>query len=233
MADTIYKPYDDSNQAPHRVQGYARTFSRTPDARFVERPMTLTERTGPIGVEHRLAVGSADFTHTSPGGPRAQGPLLLLHGRVVDEVRSPVVGAMVEVWHANASGKYIHEDDGFAAPLDPNFIGGGRVVTDADGRFSITTVKPGPYRAGPASWRAPHIHFSIIGESWMDRMVTQMYFPGEPLNDFDMLLNTAPDGIPRGSMIARALPPSEEAGDASAFEHRFVLRGHAGGQSIA
>ena len=154
MADTIYQPYTDSKQTPHRVQGYARTFTRTPDA-FVERPVTLTERTGPLGVEQRLAVGSADFTRTSPDGPRAQGPLLLLHGRVVDECDSPVAGAMVEVWHANASGKYIHEDDAFNAPFDPNFTGGGRVVTDADGRFSITTVKPGPYRAGPASWRAP------------------------------------------------------------------------------
>lgn len=115
MADTIYQPYDDSSQTPHRVQGYARTFSRTPDAPFVERPVTLTERTGPIGVEQRLAVGAADFTRTSPDGPRAQGPLMLLHGRVVDEDGNPVAGAMVEVWHANASGKYIHEDDGFNA----------------------------------------------------------------------------------------------------------------------
>ena len=113
MADTIYQPYDDGNQTPHRVQGYARTFSRTPDAPFVERPLTLTERTGPIGVGQRLDVGSADFTRTSPDGPRAQGPLMLLHGRVVDQDGSAVAGAMVEVWHANASGKYIHEDDGF------------------------------------------------------------------------------------------------------------------------
>jgi protocatechuate 3,4-dioxygenase, beta subunit len=233
LANTIYQPYDDGNQTPHRVQGYARTFSRTPDAPFVERPLTLTERTGPLGVEQRLAVGSADFARTGPDGPRAQGPLMLLHGRVVDQDGNPVAGAMVEVWHANASGKYIHEDDGFNAPLDPNFTGGGRVVTDADGRFTITTVKPGPYRAGPASWRAPHIHFSIIGASWMDRMVTQMHFPGEPLNDFDTLLNAAPDGTPRDSMIARALPPSVEAGDASAFEHLFVLRGHAGDNSVA
>jgi hypothetical protein len=83
VADTVYQPYADSNQTPHRVEGYARTFTRTPVS-FVERPVTLTERTGPLAVERRLAVGTADFTRTSPDGPRAQGPLMLLHGRVVD-----------------------------------------------------------------------------------------------------------------------------------------------------
>ena len=228
MSDIVYQPYDDSTQTAHRVQGYARTFVRTPDAAFIDRPLTLTERTGPLGVEQRMMVGTADFTRTLEDGPRAQGPLTLLHCRVVDEDEQPVAGAMVEVWHANASGKYIHEDDSFNAPFDPNFTGGGRIVTDADGRFTFTTVKPGPYRAGPASWRAPHIHFSVIGASWMDRMVTQMYFPGEPLNEFDMLLNAAPDGTPRHTMIARALPPSVEAGDASAFEHVLILRGNRG-----
>jgi protocatechuate 3,4-dioxygenase beta subunit len=227
MTDRIYEPYDDSLQSPHRVEGYARTFARTPDEPFIRRPLTLTEKTGPIGLERRLPVGVADLTRLTPNGPRAQGPQIVVRGRIVDQDGTPVPAALVEIWHANASGKYMHEDDTFNAPLDPNFRCSGRLVTDQNGCFVLTTIKPGPYRAAPGSWRAPHIHFSILGPGWMGRMVTQMHFPGEPLNAYDMILNAAADAKARAGLIARALPPDQECGDALTFEHTIVLRGHA------
>lgn len=226
MTDKTYDPYDDLLQSPHRVQGYTRTFTRTPDASFIPRPLTLTERTGPVALDRRLPASQADLTRCRADGPRAQGPRIVVRGRVIDQDGAPVAGALVEVWHANASGKYLHEDDEFDAPIDPDFPGSGRVTTDAGGRFELTTIKPGPYRAAPGSWRAPHIHFSILGPSWMDRMVTQMHFPGEPLNGFDLILNAVVDPEARSRLIARALPPAEESGDALTFEHTIVLRGH-------
>jgi protocatechuate 3,4-dioxygenase beta subunit len=224
--DKTYRPYDDRTQSPHRVPGYERTFTRTPDAPFIVRPLTLTERTGPIGLARRLPVDRADLTRRSPDGPPAQGPQIVVRGRIVDEDGAPVPGALVEIWHANASGKYIHEDDAFNAPLDRNFPGSGRVVTNTDGGFLLTTIKPGPYRAAPGSWRAPHIHFSILGASFMDRMVTQMHFPGEMLNDYDLILNAVQDPEARSRLIAEALPPSEETGEALTYRHMIVLRGH-------
>ncbi|HEX5327416.1 MAG TPA: protocatechuate 3,4-dioxygenase subunit beta [Acetobacteraceae bacterium] len=231
-----YDAYDDRSQSAHRVPGYARTFMRTPNAALIERPLTLTERTGPLGtsplgtsplaLDRDLAAVRADLTRRTPDGPRAQGPLIVVRGRVVDQDGKPVGGALVEVWQANASGKYMHEDDAFDAPLDPAFAGSGRIVADAEGRFELTTIKPGPYRAAPGSWRAPHIHFSVLGPSWMDRMVTQMHFPGEPLNSFDMILNAVGDARARSRLIARALPPEQESGDALTFEHTIILRGH-------
>lgn len=224
--DKTYDRYDDRTQPPHRVPGYERTFRRTPDAPFIARPLTLTERTGPLGLSRRLPADRADLTRRSPDGPRAQGPLIVVRGRIVDEDGAPVPGALVEIWHANASGKYLHEDDAFNAPLDRGFAGSGRVVTNADGGFVLTTIKPGPYRAAPGSWRAPHLHFSIVGPSFMDRMVTQMHFPGEMLNRFDLILNAVQDADSRARLIAEALPPSEETGDALTYRHIIVLRGH-------
>ena len=225
MADKTYEPYDDRVQSRQRVPGYARTFTRTPDT-FFRRPLTLTELTGPAGLDRRIPANRADLTRLRPNGDRAQGPQIVVRGRVVDQNGKPVPGTLIEVWHANASGKYIHEDDAFNAPLDPNFAGSGRLLTDQDGEFLLSTIKPGPYRASPGSWRAPHIHFSILGPSWMDRMITQMHFPNDPLNEFDMILNAAEDAEARSGLIAQALPPDQETGDALTFAHTIVLRGH-------
>jgi protocatechuate 3,4-dioxygenase, beta subunit len=224
--DKTYDPYDDHTQPPHRVLGYERTFKRTPDAPLIVRAPTLTERTGPTGLARRLPADRADLTRRTPDGPRALGPRIAVHGRIIDEDGTPVPGALVEIWHANTAGKYIHEDDAFDAPLDPHFPGSGRVVTNADGGFLLTTIKPGPYRAAPGSWRAPHIHFSIVGPSFMDRMVTQMHFPGEMLNEYDLILNAVQDPEARSRLIAEALPPDEETGDALTYHHTIVLRGH-------
>ena len=134
----------------------------------------------------------------------------------------------MELWQANAAGKYVHEMDDHIAPIDPNFIGQGRLVTDEDGRYQAFTIKPGAYPVLSSGWwwRPPHIHFSILGPSWMSRFVTQIFFPGEPLNETDLLFNAVPDKDVR----ARLLFEYTDAvmGDFSYIGYRrdFVLRGH-------
>jgi protocatechuate 3,4-dioxygenase beta subunit len=224
-----YAPHDDRSQTAWRVEGYPRSLTRSPDGPRIRRPLTLTELTGPQGLDRRLAVNLADLSRITPEAPRAQGELMILNGQVVDEEGRPASGAIVEMWQANASGKYIHAYDQSEAPVDPNFIGSGRFQADAEGRFSFTTVKPGAYPVPESDWwwRPPHIHFSIFGGSWMTRLVTQIFLPGEPLNEHDLLLNSVPDPEARRRLIATALPPLHGPRYALLYEHRFVLRGRA------
>jgi protocatechuate 3,4-dioxygenase beta subunit len=162
------------------------------------------------------------------GGPRAIGQLLHVSGRVTDEDGSPVSGVVMEIWQANSAVKYIHEMDDHIAPIDPNFTGQGRLVTDEDGRYEVFTIKPGAYPVAyhGSWWRSPHIHFSILGTSWMNRFITQIFFPGEPLNQQDLLLNGVPDDDVRQRLIFE--PTGAVMGDLSyiKFQRDFVLRGH-------
>jgi protocatechuate 3,4-dioxygenase beta subunit len=134
---------------------------------------------------------------------------------------------VVELWQANAAGRYIHPNDDNDAPIDPNFIGNGRAVTDEAGRFEFTTIKPGAYPVPESGkwWRPPHVHFSLFGHSFMSRLVTQMYFPGEPLNAQDRLLHAIPDERARAGLVARAVDPREAPEGILAFAHDLVLRG--------
>ena len=225
---TDYAPFEDASQTAWRVAGYDRSFTRTPDAPRIPRPLTLTERTGPLGLDRRIAVNNADLSRVTPAAPRALGQLMIMQGRVLDEDGAPVAGTVIEMWQANAAGKYIHEYDESDSPVDPNFIGSGRFVTDAEGRFSFTTIKPGAYPVPDSGkwWRPPHIHFSIFGPSWMSRMVTQMFFPGDPLNPYDRLLNSVPDPMARQQLIAEFVPTVEGPANALVFRHTIVLRGH-------
>jgi protocatechuate 3,4-dioxygenase beta subunit len=138
-----------------------------------------------------------------------------------------VGGTVVEIWQCNAAGRYIHPNDDEHAPVDRNFYGAARVVTDESGSFALRTVKPGAYPVPPRVgwWRPPHIHFSLFGKVWLQRLVTQMYFPGEPLNGQDHILNAVPDAQARERLIARMLPPTGDPQDALVFQHDIVLRG--------
>ena len=147
--------------------------------------------------------------------------------RVLDEDGAPVGGAMVEVWQANSAGRYIHPNDDDHAPVDVNFYGAARLVTDESGSFELRTVKPGAYPVRPSSvwWRPPHVHFSVFGKVWLSRLVTQMYFAGEPLNALDPILNAVPDPAARKRLVARLVPPTGEPYNALVYEHQIVLRG--------
>lgn len=225
-----YPQLDDRAQTAWRIDGYRRSFSRSPDSPWIERPQTLTELTGPAGLARRLPVGAADLSRATPDAPRALGELMILYGQVIDEGGAPVAGAMIEMWQANGAGRYRHEYDQGDAPLDPHFLGSARFQADADGRFRVITIKPGAYPVPESDtwWRPPHLHFSIFGDGWMARLVTQMFFPGDPLNESDLLLNSVPDADARSRLILRALPPLHGPEYARVFEQTFVLRGRAG-----
>jgi len=207
------------------IPGYDQTFRRWPLRPLVRRPQTLSERTGPQAVTRRLAPVRADLA--GEGATRAIGQLMHLNVRVVDEDGAPVPGAVVELWHCNAAGKYIHENDTHDAPADPNFHGAARVVTGESGAFTLRSIKPAAYPVPDSGrwWRPPHVHFSVWGKVWLSRLVTQMFFPGEPLNAWDRILNGVVDGEARERCIARQVPVSEGPPDALAFDFEMVVRG--------
>ena len=212
-----------------RIPGYPETFTRTPHRPLARPPLTLSERTGPLHLERKLALGTSDLSRPNPDAPRAMGQLIWVTGRLLDEDGDPVCGAMIEVWHANAAGRYRHRMDANSpAPLDPNFAGSGRCVTDRKGRYAFLTVKPGAY-AVPNSghwWRPPHIHYSVFGDGFLSRLVTQMFFPGEPLNGLDRILNAVPDPRGRERMIGRIIPLRRlPRADVIGYEHDIVVRG--------
>ena len=190
--------------------------------------MTLSELTGPTGLERKFESCDDDFSGGVPAGPRAIGQLITVSGRVMDEDGAPIAGAMIEIWQANAAGKYIHEWDRHQAPLDPNFTGQGRFLTDREGRYQFRTIKPGGYPVAESDWwwRPPHIHFSVFGPSWMTRFITQIFFPGEPLNETDLLLNAVPDAEARQRLIFEPQPTRVTATlNILGFQRDFVLRG--------
>lgn len=225
-----FEPYADSSQPVMNVPHYEETWVRVPKQPLFRRPVTLTEITGPTRLAAKLKPGNNDLAHPYPDQPRAMGQLITVGGRLLDEDGRPVRGAVIELWHANSAGRYIHPMDAKNPnPLDPNFIGSGRVATDDQGRYSFATIKPGayPYPNHPTRWwRPPHIHMSIFGDGFMSRLVTQMFFPGDPLNDVDLILNAVPDAAARQRMIARQVPMMEmPVLNIMGFEHDVVVRG--------
>ena len=225
---TEYSLYDTSTQMLRQIDDYPPSFSRLPSAELIRRPLTLSELTGPVELARKWNVSTVDLRSATPGGPRALGQLIQISGRISDEDGAPASGVVMELWQANASGKYVHEMDDHIAPIDPNFVGQGRLVTDEDGRYEVFTVKPGAYpvKYHGRWWRPPHIHFSVLGNSSMNRFITQIFFPGEPLNDLDLLLNGVPNVQVRGRLIFE--PTGTVMGDLSYIKYQrdFVLRGH-------
>jgi protocatechuate 3,4-dioxygenase beta subunit len=210
---------------PHRYPGYVATRYRAPDRPPVLLPQALTEVTGPLLGPGRVTPGDADLTRQHAGEPL--GERIIVHGRVVDSDGRPVRNSLVEVWQANAAGRYRHTWDRHPAPLDENFDGVGRALTDMDGAYRFVTIKPGPYpwANNPNAWRPSHIHFSLFGEAFVQRLVTQMYFPGDPLFFQDPIWNAIPD--PRGrERLVSNLDMDQSVPDwALAFRFDIVLRG--------
>jgi protocatechuate 3,4-dioxygenase beta subunit len=182
---------------------YRSTRLRAPRRPLTILPSTETELTGPAFGHQRIGELDHDLTRQHDGEPL--GERIVVHGRVLDPDGRPVRDSLVEVWQANAAGRYAHDVDQHPAPLDPHFSGAGRCLTDADGRYRFVTVKPGAYPWGnhENAWRPAHIHFSLFGRAFADRLVTQMYFPGDPLFEFDPIFNAVRDADARASLVSR------------------------------
>jgi protocatechuate 3,4-dioxygenase, beta subunit len=187
---------------PYAFPDYASTVLRSPSKALVMPPAGLTELTGPRFGHGDVRDTDADLTLHGSG--EAIGERIIVHGRVTDDLGKPLRNTLVEVWQANAAGRYIHELDQHPAPLDPNFVGAGRCLTDDAGRYRFTTIKPGPYpwKNHHNAWRPAHIHFSLFGRAFTQRLVTQMYFPGDPLFFQDPIYNAVRDERARKRMIS-------------------------------
>jgi protocatechuate 3,4-dioxygenase beta subunit len=206
---------------------YRSTIVRAPHQAPVLLPHNLTEVTGPLLGAGRVAPGDSDLTLAAGG--EAIGERILVFGRVLDSDGRPVPQTLVEVWQANAAGRYLHQADRTPAPLDPHFTGVGRVLTDPAGRYEFTTIKPGPYPwpNHHNAWRPAHIHFSLFGRAFTQRLVTQMYFPGDPLFPFDPIMDSVPDPAARDRLVSRLSLQHSVPTIKLAYEFDIVLRGSA------
>jgi len=204
---------------------YRATSLRHPKEPLIIVPQTLSERTGPVYGHD--AVGPADHDLTRQHGGEPLGERIIIEGRVCDEDGRAIPHTLIEVWQANAAGRYAHKGDQHSAPLDPNFSGAGRALTDAEGRFRFVTIKPGayPWLNHPNAWRPAHVHFSLFGPSFLTRLVTQMYFPGDPLLAFDPIFQSIRDERARNRLIAGFDLGTTEAGIALGYRFDLVLRG--------
>jgi protocatechuate 3,4-dioxygenase, beta subunit len=187
---------------PYLFADYRSTVLRSPGKALVMPPAGLSELTGPKFGDGDVRDTDADLTVHGSG--EAIGERIIVHGRVTDSHGKPVRTSLVEVWQANAGGRYVHQLDQHPAPLDPNFVGAGRCLTDDEGRYRFLTIKPGPYpwRNHSNAWRPAHIHFSLFGRAFTQRLVTQMYFPGDPLFYQDPIFNGVRDEAARKRMIS-------------------------------
>jgi protocatechuate 3,4-dioxygenase beta subunit len=218
---------DWTTQPAYIAPPYKSTVLRGPTKPLIVIPQTMSELTGPVFGHDRLQPLDGDLTkNAARPGEEAQGMRIIVTGRVTDEDGRPVRNHLLEVWQANAAGRYKHKVEVHDAPLDPNFAGGGRVVTDDEGRYRFVTVKPGPYPWGNHhnAWRPAHIHFSVFGPTIASRLVTQMYFPGDPLFPFDPIFNACPADA-RHLMIARFSMDLTQPEWALGYEWDIVLRG--------
>ena len=210
---------------PYHYPAYDASRLRAPSQPLVLLPHSLTELTGPLLGPGRIQPADADLTRQHAGEPLGQ--RIIVAGRVVDSDGRPIRDGLIEVWQANAAGRYRHANDQHPAPLDENFSGLGRTLTDHQGRYRFVTIRPGayPWHNHFNAWRPAHIHFSLFGNAFPQRLVTQMYFPGDPLIPQDPILNSIPDAHAR-ELLVSSFDLSETIPEwALAFRFDIVLRG--------
>ncbi|MEU4313105.1 protocatechuate 3,4-dioxygenase subunit beta [Nocardia sp. NPDC024068] len=219
-----YRGIDKNEEAPLDFADYRTTALRHPKQPLVLLPQRLGELTGPALGEGRVTAADADLTLARGG--EASGQRIIVHGRVLDSDHTPVPHTLVEIWQANAAGRYRHQGDRWPAPLDPYFEGVGRTLTDSDGQYSFTTIKPGIYPWGNHhnAWRPAHIHFSLFGRAFTQRLVTQMYFPDDPMFFQDPIYNSVPEGA-RQRMISVFDYSATRGNWALGYRFDIVLRG--------
>ncbi|QDY09265.1 protocatechuate 3,4-dioxygenase subunit beta [Micromonospora sp. HM134] len=223
-----YRRDDVDAHPPLFSPGYRSTVTRAPRQPLAHLPQRLTEITGPLLGEGRLGDLDHDLTRQHDGPP--QGQRIIVHGRVRDGDGRPVPRTLVEIWQANAAGRYRHARDTWPAPIDPHFDGVGRALTDDQGRYRFVTVQPGayPWRNHDNAWRPAHIHFSLFGRAFTQRLVTQMYFPGDPLFFQDPVLHSVRDPMARQRLVARYDHTATQPEWALAYAFDIVLRGREG-----
>jgi protocatechuate 3,4-dioxygenase beta subunit len=210
---------------PLDTPAYGSTRLRAPAGSPLVIPHTITEVTGPALGERDFGRLDADLTRQHAGEPL--GERIIVHGQILDGAGRPIPDTLVEIWQANAAGRYMHDLDRHPAPLDPNFSGAGRCLTDSEGRYRFVTIKPGayPWKNHHNAWRPAHIHFSLFGRAFVQRLVTQMYFPGDPLFGQDPIFNSVPDPAARQRMVSVFDLAATEPEWALAYEFDIVLRG--------
>jgi protocatechuate 3,4-dioxygenase beta subunit len=218
------RPYF-GTQPDYLFPRYASTVKRAPTKPLVVLPHTLSELTGPIFGHDEVKPTDSDLTKQHKGDPI--GERIIVTGRVLDENGRPVPHTLVEIWQANSSGRYPHRVDQHNAPVDPNFSGAGRTLTDAEGRYRFTTIRPGeyPWRNHYNAWRPAHIHFSLFGPAFATRIVTQMYFPGDPLLPYDPMFMCVPDERARNRLISVFDWESTVPEFALGYRFDIILRG--------
>jgi len=203
---------------------YRATEFRHPKQPLIIIPQTLTELTAPVYGHESVGSSDHDLTVQHAGAPLGQ--RIIVSGQVLDEDDRPVPHTLIEVWQANAAGRYAHKNDQWDAPLDANFTGAGRALTDDEGRYQFITIRPGayPWRNHHNAWRPAHIHFSLFGHAFATRLITQMYFPGDPLLALDPIYNSVPEHA-RDRMISTFDISATKPEWALAYQFDIVLRG--------
>ena len=221
----LYRRPPAGSLPPNDTPAYSSTALRHPTQPPVVIPQTLSEITGPVFGNEPVAAEEADLTQQHQNPPL--GERIIIEGRVIDEDERPVAATLVEVWQANAAGRYAHAADTHDAPLDENFSGTGRALTDTDGHYRFVTIKPGayPWANHDNAWRPSHVHFSVFGQSFLTRLVTQMYFPGDPLLSLDPVFNAVPSERGRQRLIATFDLNVTQPGRALGYRFDIVLRG--------
>jgi protocatechuate 3,4-dioxygenase beta subunit len=213
---------------PALAPAYKTSVVRSPQKALISMNTTLSEQTGPVFGHNMLGALDNDLIlNYAAEGEMAIGQRIIVHGRVLDQNGRGVPGVLLEFWQANAGGRYRHKKEGYLAPLDPNFGGCGRTVTDENGGYSLRTVKPGayPWPNGVNDWRPAHIHFSVFGQGFAQRLITQMYFEGDPLIWKCPIVQTIPSRAAVEQLIAPLDMDNTVPMDARAYKFDIVLRG--------
>ena len=220
-----YRKPHPGTQPQYNYPAYVSTQKRCPTQPLVLPPQTLSEITGPLFGYDDVKPGDSDLTKQHRGEPI--GERIIVSGRVLDENGKPVPHTLVEIWQANSTGRYRHKTDQHNAPLDPNFTGAGRALTDAEGRYRFVTIRPGeyPWRNHYNAWRPAHIHFSLFGQAFLTRIVTQMYFPGDPLLPYDPMFLSVENEAARNRLVSVFDWETTIPEQALGYRFDIVLRG--------
>ena len=220
-----YRRPQPGTQPAYLYPPYVSSQKRAPTQPLIMLPHTITETSGPVFLPSEVSANDADLTRQHPGEP--QGERIIVTGRVLDEDGHAIPNTLIEMWQANAAGRYRHQRDDHDAPIDPNFTGFGRTFSDGTGRYRFTTIKPGAYPWGNHhnAWRPAHIHFSLFGPAFATRLVTQMYFPGDPLLAYDPIFKSTSDERARNRLVSTFDWETTTPQFALGYRFDIVLRG--------